>query len=61
MNFIIKNKITILGTIIGAVAGYLYFYYIGCQSGTCAITSKPINSSLYGAVLGYLISTNFKK
>ena len=61
MNFIIKNKITILGTIIGAVAGYLYFYYIGCQSGTCAITSKPINSTLYGAVLGYLISTNFKK
>ena len=61
MNFIIKNKITILGTIIGAVAGYLYFYYVGCQSGTCAITSKPINSSLYGAVLGYLISTNFKK
>ena len=64
MNFIIKNKITILGTIIGAVAGYLYFYYVGCQSGTCAITSKPLNSTLYGSVMRYLLAnifTNTKK
>jgi hypothetical protein len=61
MNFILKYKISIIGILIGGVAGYIYFYYIGCQSGTCAITSKPINSTLYGAVLGFLISTNFKK
>ena len=47
--------ITIIGLIVGAVAGYAYYYYLGCASGTCSITSKPLNSSLYGAVLGGLL------
>lgn len=42
--------ITIIGVIIGAVLGYAYYHYVGCASGTCAITSKPLNSTLYGAV-----------
>ena len=45
--------ITIIGLIVGAVTGYAY--YLGCASGTCSITSKPLNSSLYGAVLGGLL------
>jgi uncharacterized protein YcfJ len=40
------------GCVLGAVAGYAYYYFIGCESGTCAITSKPLNSSLYGALIG---------
>lgn len=47
--------ITIIGVIIGAVLGYAYYHYVGCASGTCAITSKPLNSTLYGAVLGGLL------
>lgn len=47
--------ITIIGVIVGAVTGYAYYYYLGCASGTCSITSKPLNSSLYGAVLGGLL------
>ena len=47
--------ITIIGLIVGAVTGYAYYYYLGCASGTCSITSKPLNSSLYGAVLGGLL------
>ncbi len=46
----------ILGTVIGAVLGYLYYKLVGCQSGTCPITSNPYASLLYGAVLGFLIS-----
>lgn len=46
---------TIIGVIVGAVAGYAYYYYLGCAYGTCSITSKPLNSSLYGAVLGGLL------
>jgi uncharacterized membrane protein YdjX (TVP38/TMEM64 family) len=61
MNTLNKYKFHILGIIIGAIAGYAYYYFIGCASGTCAITSKPLNSTLYGAVMGALIADLFKK
>lgn len=47
--------INAIGIVIGAVAGYLYYFYVGCASGTCAITSKPLNSTLYGALMGGLL------
>ena len=50
-----------IGIIIGAVAGYSYYHFVGCASGTCAITSKPINSTIYGAVLGGLLGNLFIK
>lgn len=53
--------ITGIGIAIGAIAGYLYYFYIGCVSGTCAITSKPLNSSLYGALMGGLVFNIFMK
>jgi len=61
MNLINKYKLTLTGIIIGAIGGYLYYYFIGCASGTCAITSKPINSTLYGAMMGGLLLNTFKK
>ena len=61
MKFIKKYLLLIIGIIVGAIGGYLYYYYVGCASGTCAITSKPINSSLYGAMLGGLLFNIFKK
>ncbi|CUT02708.1 DUF6132 family protein [Candidatus Chrysopegis kryptomonas] len=36
----------------GALAGYLYYFFIGCKSGTCPITSNPYFSTLYGGILG---------
>lgn len=53
-------KITTLGVIVGAVAGYAYYYYVGCATGTCAITSKPLNSSVYGALMGGLFFNMFE-
>lgn len=47
--------LTGIGIAIGALAGYAYYFYVGCASGTCAITSKPLNSTLYGAIMGGLI------
>ncbi len=56
-----NNGLYIIGAVLGAVAGYLYWQQIGCVSGTCAITSKPLNSTLYGAVMGALLLGLFKK
>jgi C4-dicarboxylate transporter len=53
--------ITGIGIAIGALAGYAYYFYVGCASGTCAITSKPLNSTLYGALMGGLIFNMFVK
>jgi len=47
-----------LPIMIGALGGYLYYYFIGCNNG-CAITSSPINSTAYGAVIGAFF-TNWK-
>jgi len=46
----------IIGAVIGGTLGFLYYKLIGCASGTCPITSKPLNSILYGAVMGLLLS-----
>jgi hypothetical protein len=61
MTFIRKNILIIAGIAVGALGGYLYYYYVGCASGSCAITSKPLNSTLYGAVMGFLLFSSFKK
>jgi hypothetical protein len=58
-----KKAIMITGTgiVVGAIAGYLYYFYVGCASGTCSITSKPLNSTLYGALMGGLVFNMFVK
>ena len=60
MNWIIKNILTIAGIFIGALAGYLYWQYVGCLSGTCAITSNPRNSTIYGSIMGGLVFSLFQ-
>ena len=55
-----KKKLFILGKIIlpvfiGAIAGFAYYYYIGCKSGTCPITGNPYISTAYGAGIGALM------
>jgi hypothetical protein len=53
--------ITGIGAIIGAITGYLYYKYVGCASGTCRIISKPLNSTLYFALVGGLLFNMFVK
>lgn len=60
MNFIKKNLLIFVGIAIGAIAGYLYWRYVGCLSGTCAITSNPTNSTIYGSAMGGLLFSMFK-
>lgn len=55
MALLTKYKFYILGALLGGIGGYLYYHFVGCASGTCAITSKPLNSTLYGAMMGSLL------
>jgi len=61
ISYIKKQWIVIAGGAAGALGGYLYWYFIGCNSGTCPITSSPLNSTLYGILLGGLLGSMFKK
>ncbi|WP_324756236.1 DUF6132 family protein [Sphingobacterium thalpophilum] len=56
-----KYLFTLIGAIIGAASGFLYWKFIGCSTGSCAITSNPVNSTLYGAAMGGLLLSTFKK
>ena len=56
----IWNKIKLfLPITLGALGGFLYYNFIGCN-GSCAITGSPVNSTLYGSLMG-LILTNWKQ
>lgn len=55
-----QNKLTSVGILFGAISGYLYWQQIGCESGTCMITSTWHNSSAYGAVMGGLLFSLFQ-
>lgn len=44
-----------LGLVAGGVLGYAYYAFVGCSSGGCPITSNPVVSTVYGAVVGLVI------
>lgn len=58
--FLKSNYLYVAGALIGAIAGYIYWQQVGCVSGTCAITSKPLNSTLYFGMMGALLFGAFK-
>ncbi len=60
-NWILGNKLIIVGAFIGAIGGYGYYHFVGCVNGTCLISSKPLNSVLYFGFMGGLFSGMFKK
>jgi uncharacterized membrane protein YjjB (DUF3815 family) len=45
----------------GAALGYMYYYFIGCRTGSCAITSNPLSSILYGTLFGALFVSKPKQ
>jgi len=51
---------TLIGVVLGAVAGFAYYRFVGCVSGTCPITSSPVGSTLYGALLGGVLFSGFR-
>lgn len=59
--WILDNKLMITGAALGAMGGYFYYRLVGCSNGTCLISSKPFNSTVYFAVLGAVLFNLFKK
>jgi LytS/YehU family sensor histidine kinase len=60
-NLLRKHLLRIIGVIVGTVAGFSYYHFIGCSNGTCPISSNPYISMAYGAIMGYLLFDMFKK
>lgn len=60
-SWIIRNKLYLIGAITGAIGGFVYWKYVGCLTGTCAITSNPLNSTLYFAFFGAILLGSLKK
>jgi len=46
---------------IGAITGFAYYYFIGCNSGHCVISSNPYISTVYGLSAGVLLGWPSKK
>ena len=42
--------------LLGAGLGFGWHRLVGCRSGACPIWASPYISTIYGAVLGYLLS-----
>ncbi len=57
----VKNHFRqIIGVFSGSILGFLYYYFVGCASGTCPISSNPYISVIYGGLMGYLFVDAFK-
>lgn len=53
--------IYLLAILSGAMLGYIYWYFVGCSSGSCLITSNPVKSTIYGALMGIFTVYIFKQ
>lgn len=51
----------LIGATLGGILGYLYYYLIGCNMGSCPITSNPYLSIFFGILMGLLLFSPSKK
>jgi len=51
---------TVGGILVGGALGFAYYRFIGCASGACPLTSHPVLSTVYGAVLGALVAGSIR-
>jgi hypothetical protein len=45
----------VLAVGIGGLLGFLYYYFVGCPSGNCTISSSPYLSVLWGSLMGLFV------
>jgi hypothetical protein len=47
-----------LGVFVGGSAGFLYYHFVGCSTGSCFITSHSYCTVIFGGLSGYLITSS---
>jgi Family of unknown function (DUF6132) len=50
----------VIGVVVGGGLGFAFYKFVGCSTGTCPLTSNPIVSTIFGAVMGMLVATSFR-
>jgi len=45
----------VLSILIGVLAGFGFYRFVGCRSGACPIRASPVASTRYGALLGFVV------
>ncbi len=53
-----KYAVIIFFALLGSTVMYLYYFFIGCKTGTCLITSSPTISAGYGLLFGGLVGSS---
>ncbi len=48
----------VLGAVIGGAAGFIWYRLVGCQTGTCPLSSNPYVSAMIGAAIGLMWTLN---
>lgn len=56
-----SHGLTALGALVGAVAGFIYYQQVGCTSEGCFISSHPLVTMGYGAMVFGLAASGWKK
>ena len=49
-----------IGIVIGALAGFANYKFIGCATGACPLSSNPWIATVFGMVLGGLVGGSFR-
>ena len=52
---------SVLFTAGGALVGLAYYYFVGCPTGACPLTSNPFITMVYMGFIGWLLSGIFGK
>ncbi|MBD3223898.1 MAG: hypothetical protein GF313_04165 [Caldithrix sp.] len=47
--------------VLGGIAGFAYYYFIGCATNSCPITSNPYITVGYGLGAGLLLGWDTRK
>jgi hypothetical protein len=45
-----------IGIVLGGLAGFAMYRFIGCASGACPITANPWTSTIFGMIIGGSLS-----
>lgn len=49
----------LLLALLGTLGGFLWYRFVGCTTGNCAISSNPLLSTFYGGAIGALLGYVF--